>query len=137
MKKLALYLVLSLASLTAWAQQGGKYQLSSHILDITQGVPASGVTVQLEKQDVTTLEWKIIDEKTTDENGRIKDFLPVTSGNNNGNYRLRFMVDEYFKQEQTESFYPYIEVVFRIQDDKHYHVPITLSPYGHSTYRGS
>lgn len=137
MKKLTLYFLLSFACLTAWAQQGEKHQLSSHILDITKGMPASGVKVELEKQDTTTLKWKIIDQKITDANGRIKDFLPMNSRDNKGNYRLRFLVDEYFKREKTESFYPYIEVVFSIHDTKHYHVPITLSPYGYSTYRGS
>ena len=54
-----------------------------------------------------------------------------------GIYRLTFLTADYFKSKKTESFYPFIEVVFQIKDEKHYHVPITLSPYGYSTYRGN
>ena len=112
------------------------YQLSSHILDITKGAPASGVTIQLEKQDAQTHNWKKIEEKVTDENGRIGDFLQSDSSNV-GIYRLRYLVSDYFKRNKTQSFYPFIEVVFEIKDSAHYHVPITLSPFGYSTYRGN
>ncbi|UZJ65512.1 hydroxyisourate hydrolase [Sphingobacterium sp. KU25419] len=54
-----------------------------------------------------------------------------------GVYKLTFLVADYFKSKQVTSFYPFIEVVFEIKDNKHYHVPITLSPFGYSTYRGN
>ena len=75
----------------------------------------------------------------TDNNGRITDFLPLIKGKseNHGKYRLRFLTENYFTNQKTESFYPYIEVVFQIKNDEHYHVPITLSPFGYSTYRGN
>ena len=115
--------------------QSKDYQLSSHILDISTGLPAPGVSVKLEKmKDAKT--WTYVDEKKTDANGRIPDFLK-SGKDNKGIYRLTFLVSDYFKQKGTPSFYPFIEVVFQIEDENHYHVPITLSPFGYSTYRGN
>lgn len=121
---------------TASFSQNNTYQLSSHILDISSGTPASGVPVTLEKFDETTKIWSYMDEKTTDKNGRIIDFLNYKD-TKNGIYKLRFLVEDYFKSKKTESFYPFIEVVFQIKDANHYHVPITLSSYGYATYRGN
>lgn len=135
MRNLACIFLLMLATTVANAQTN-TYQLSSHILDVSTGMPAKGVPVQLEKLDEKTQLWKQVDEKITDENGRIKDFL-ATKNRNKGVYRLRFLVSDYFKSKKTESFYPFIEVVFQIKDNDHYHVPITLSPYGYATYRGN
>jgi 5-hydroxyisourate hydrolase len=74
--------------------------------------------------------------KLTQENGRVNDFLPAVDGNN-GLYRFTFYVKEYFKKQNKETFYPFMEVVFEITGNTHYHVPITLSAYGYSTYKGS
>jgi 5-hydroxyisourate hydrolase len=77
-----------------------------------------------------------VDEKITDKNGRIIDFLNYKE-TKKGIYKLRFLVADYFKSKKTDSFYPFIEVVFQIKDANHYHVPITLSSYGYATYRGN
>ncbi|TPE42136.1 hydroxyisourate hydrolase [Pontibacter mangrovi] len=135
MRKLILCLVFALAASVAFAQTN-TYQLSSHILDVSTGTPAPGVPVRLEKLDEKTQSWNQIDEKITDKDGRIKEFLP-SKKDNKGIYRLRFIIADYFKSQKTESFYPFIEVVFQIKDNNHYHVPITLSPYGYATYRGN
>jgi len=116
--------------------QAPTYQLSSHILDVSTGKPAVGVTVQLEKLNENTNVWAFVDKKVTDQQGRIKDFLEKRK-DNMGIYKLTFFVKAYFSSKKTESFYPFVDVVFQIQDDQHYHVPITLSAYGYSTYRGS
>lgn len=116
--------------------QAKDFQLSSHILDIGLGQPAPGVSVKLEKMQQDTKMWSYVAEKITDKSGRIPDFLP-SKQDNKGVYRLTFMVADYFAAKKTESFYPFIEVVFQIQDANHYHVPITLSPFGYSTYRGN
>ena len=116
--------------------QSPTYQLSSHILDISKGAPAAGVTIKLEKQNENTKAWLFVDEKVTDNNGRIGNFLD-SKNDNTGIYRLTYMVSDYFKKQNVESFYPFIEVVFQIKDKAHYHVPITLSAYGYSTYRGN
>jgi 5-hydroxyisourate hydrolase len=135
MRKIVLFLLFALAT-TASYSQAKSYQLSSHILDISTGTPAKGVTVKLERLNDKTKTWSQVDSKVTDENGRIKEFLDA-SKSNIGVYRLSFLVADYFKKMNADSFYPFIEVVFQIKDENHYHVPITLSPYGYSTYRGN
>lgn len=134
MKKLLFTLIFAFITTAGFTQT--TYQLSSHILDITKGMPASDVTIKLEKLDSKSNVWMHIDEKTTDKNGRVADFLPNTKAND-GIYRLTFEVAEYFKENNTESFYPFIEVVFEIKGKMHFHVPITLSAFGYSTYRGN
>jgi 5-hydroxyisourate hydrolase len=131
-----LFSLLFTAVATATYSQNNTYQLSSHILDISSGTAAIGVPVVLEKYDETTKIWSYVDEKITDKNGRITDFLNYKDSKS-GIYKLRFLVADYFKSKKTESFYPFIEVVFQIKDANHYHVPITLSSYGYATYRGN
>lgn len=135
MKKVIASVFLLLFATIATAQSEN-YQLSSHILDVSKGIPASGVTIRLDKMDPKTNNWVKIDEKVTDKNGRIGDFLK-SNQSNLGIYKLTYFTKEYFKRNQTESFYPYIEVVFEIKDESHYHVPITLSAFGYATYRGN
>ncbi len=137
MKTKNVLIVLMLAFASVSFAQEAKYQLSSHILDITQGKPAPDVKIGLSKQDDLG-KWVAIDEKYTDENGRIADFLKVENGSSqHGVFKLTYFVAPYFKKLDQSSFYPFIEVVFEIKDDNHYHVPITLSPFGYSTYRGN
>ncbi|MGM9511701.1 hydroxyisourate hydrolase [Larkinella sp. GY13] len=135
MKNLLLTLGLALSTTLAYSQTK-TFQLSSHILDISKGMPASGVPIRLEKMDTNKKTWSIIEEKITDANGRISDFLSSESSNE-GIYKLTYLTADYFKSQNAQSFYPFIEVVFEIKDGKHYHVPITLSAYGYSTYRGN
>lgn len=120
-------------SITAAAQN---YLLSSHILDIDAGQPAPGVTIGLERMEADG-SWSTVDEKVTDINGRVKDFLEEDGTDHRGIYRLVYHVKPYFESRGKESFYPFIEVVFEIGDGDHYHVPITLSAFGYSTYRGN
>lgn len=111
--------------------------MSSQILNLTQGKPAPDFKISLSKQDDT--EKRVtLDEKYTDVNGRITDFLKVNNGTSqHGIFKLTYFVESYFEKLNQSSFYPFIEVVFEIKDDNHYHVPITLSPFGYSTYRGN
>lgn len=136
MKKLILTSILALFSTVIFAQKNNNYQLSSHILDVSKGTPASGVTIKLEQYNEKTKLWSFVDEKQTDVNGRITDFLN-SQKSNFGIYKLTYFTADYFKKSGTDSFYPFIEVVFQIKDQNHYHVPITLSAYGYSTYRGN
>ena len=137
MKTKNFLIVLMLAFASVSFAQEAKYQLSSHILDVTQGEPAPNVKISLSKQKDNG-KWKTIDEKYTDSNGRIKDFLKEEKGEDNkGIYKLTYYVEPYFTKLNQSSFYPFIEVVFEIKDDIHYHVPITLSPFRYSTYRGN
>ena len=137
--KRVLFVLLFVMNLGLYAQKSKDFQLSSHILDISVGKPAPGVEVELEKYNDSSKQWVFVAKKKTDTNGRVSDFLPILTGkaNNHGKYRLRFLTENYFMNQKVESFYPYIEVVFQIKDDQHYHVPITLSPFGYATYRGN
>lgn len=113
------------------------YQLSSHILVISTGKPAPNVNVKLMMQEKGG-SWKLLNTQKTDDNGRIGNFLPNEDNvKHDGTYKLIFETTPYFNNQGLESFYPYVEVNFNIKGDNHYHVPITLSPYGYSTYRGS
>lgn len=111
--------------------------ISTHILDTSTGHPADGVNVILEIQNADE-SWSALAEAWTDEDGRVKPFFLVESHLEAGIYRLAFDVESYFSRLETESFYPQVTVVFRIGDaPQHYHVPLLISPFGFSTYRGS
>ena len=90
----------------------------------------------LSKFDKNSLNWQEIDSGVTDKNGRISDFLPEGS-DNAGTYKLTFKTYDYFKSQGLESIYPYVDVVFKISGDTHYHIPITMSANGYATYRGN
>lgn len=111
--------------------------ISTHILDIGRGMPASGVAVYLQLQN-TDETWTELSHAWTDEDGRVKPFFLVGEALQVGTYRLVFDTEEYFSRIDIKSFYPQVSVVFRIGNElQHYHVPLLLSPYGYSTYRGS
>ncbi len=132
-KILSLFLIL--LSFSSFGQSN-TFQLSSHILDISTGTPASSVKVSLHKLNSGNA-WVPIATKYTDNNGRINDFLPYKKSSNSGVYKLTFETLDYFRKNKIESFYPFIDVIFTIEDQVHYHVPISISPYGYSTYKGN
>lgn len=104
--------------------------LSTHVLDTSLGRPAQGVRITLEQGP------EVIGAGTTDADGRVPEIQgagPVAPGI----YRLRFLVAEYFAQDGRDCFYPEITINFRIGGDDHYHVPLLVSPFGYTTYRGS
>lgn len=110
--------------------------ITTHILDVSAGVPARGVPVILEKQ--TSSGWEIIGEGATDGDGRLRDLLASDAILQIGNYRLTFDTGHYFFDRQIDSFYPQVTVAFTVFSlQEHYHVPLLLSPFGYSTYRGS
>ena len=108
--------------------------VSTHILDLSSGAPAAGVHVTLERADATG--WAVQGRAATDADGRVRDaFGRVTSA---GRYRLTFATGAYFTARGVASFHPEVIVVFEILDaQQHHHVPLLLSPFGYSTYRGS
>lgn len=110
-------------------------QLTTHILDTTQGKPAAGVQIVLYQLQNT--DWKEIVRGFTNNDGRISDWLPKNELLPAGQYKLKFETGDYYKQLLIHSFYPYVEVVFSITSSSHYHVPLLLNPFGYSTYRGS
>jgi 5-hydroxyisourate hydrolase len=110
--------------------------LSTHVLDTSKGRPAAGMPVRLDRHDGT---WQPLAEAVTDDDGRLDGLLPGDSDDSvAGTYRLRFGTGPYFAAASTETFYPEVSVVFVITDPgEHHHVPLLISPYGYSTYRGS
>lgn len=137
MKKLFFLLFVLSGFVNTIFAQDAAYQLSSHILDIAEGKPAPNVEIVLSKQDKSG-NWLVVDKKVTDGNGRVKDFLREEVGVSHiGIYKLTYYTAPYFARQNRQTFYPFVEVVFEISDDSHYHVPITLSPFGYSTYRGN
>jgi 5-hydroxyisourate hydrolase len=111
--------------------------ITTHVLDVSKGRPAAGVAVSLEVFLVDG-GWVKLIERTTDADGRVKDFVTPGSALDAGRYRLTFDTANYFAAQKVTAFYPMVPVVFEIQDPKQsYHVPLLLSPFGYSTYRGS
>lgn len=108
--------------------------LSTHVLDTTRGAPAEGVRVTLESAGGAAGEP--LGDGRTDADGRVAVVGPERL--EPGDYRLRFASGDYFAAQGTTAFYPEVVVVFTIADaDQHYHVPVLLSPFGYTTYRGS
>jgi 5-hydroxyisourate hydrolase len=109
--------------------------ITTHVLDISLGRPAQGIAVILQMQ--AGAEWKEIARGVTSPEGRLADLLPPGKFAR-GTYRLRFETGLYFAARQAASFYPYVEVTFDVTDAaQHFHVPLLVSPYSYTTYRGS
>jgi 5-hydroxyisourate hydrolase len=109
--------------------------VSTHVLDISRGRPAEGVPVVLERKDGDR--FTELRRAKTDADGRVKDL--VAEGQlTTATYRITFDTGAYFAAQGTDGFYPEASIVFVVRDAAaHYHVPLLLSPYGFSTYRGS
>ena len=111
--------------------------LSTHVLDTNRGRPASGVPITLELQGGAG-EWKELARGVTNDDGRVRDFLPQGSRVETGVYRMTFDTGAYFRALGVRGFYPSVTVLFELTaPDEHYHVPLLLSSFGDSTYRGS
>lgn len=110
--------------------------LSTHVLDTSIGRPAEAVAVRLQQQDGAA--WADVSKAVTDKDGRASNLVPPARQAGAGGYRLIFDVGEYFRSRGVESFYSSVSIDFVVRDGAaHYHVPLLLSPYGYSTYRGS
>ena len=106
--------------------------ISTHILNIAEGKPAAKVPVTLEFLEK---DFIMVAQGVTNEDGRVGNWLSELK---TGTYRIRFEIKQYFADRDEKCFYPYVEIVFIVTDThSHYHVPLLLSPYGYSTYRGS
>jgi 5-hydroxyisourate hydrolase len=130
-----------------------KAPITCHILDTTLGKPARSVRVKLELLPSSDSHPSRVFESRTDEDGRIKTWLPYSSSTSSGEipvytledvlgeikgasrWMLRFDTEGYFGEGKT--FFPEVTVVFRVEEGQTYHVPLLLAPYSYSTYRGS
>ena len=110
--------------------------LSVHVLNLENGLPSPDVNVTLEKQDGKN--WKLLNQGDTNEQGRIPALFPEGKSLEKGTYRVTFKTGEWFKEHQTATFFPEVPVIFEVDGTvPHYHIPLLLSPYGFSTYRGN
>ena len=110
--------------------------ITTHILDTARGCPAAGVPVSLE-QLTPDGQWRSIGEGLTDSDGRNKSLMPA-GALEVGTYRINFDTGAYYGSRSEGSFYPEVRICFSVEEaDEHYHVPLLLSPFGYSTYRGS
>ncbi|SRR5689334_14566702 len=109
--------------------------ITTHVLDLAQGGPAVGVTVICEMRQAS--EWTPVGRGTTDEKGRV---VTLTEGWKvaPGTYRLTFDLNQYHRGQGVTPFFPEAKITFNVRDsDEHYHVPLLISPFGYSTYRGA
>lgn len=108
--------------------------ITTHVLDTSKGQPADGIAAVLEFKEGD--QWKEVGKGATDSDGRIGELVSGGSSLEVGSYRLTFQTSDYFKSDP--HFYPVVSIQFSISaPNEHYHVPLLLSPFGYSTYRGS
>lgn len=109
--------------------------ITTHVLDTSLGRPGRGIAIELERFEHG--QWRAVGAGVTDDDGRLRTLTPqgaVASGT----YRIRFQTAAYFAAHGASGFFPVVEIQFDVGDGaQHYHVPLLLSPYGYSTYRGS
>jgi len=109
--------------------------ITTHVLDTARGRPAAGVPIVLEH--ATDDGWVLVGSGATDADGRARDLVAEGTALSHGRYRLTFDTGAYFRDRGEAAFYPEVAVVFTVAADEHHHVPLLLSPFGYSTYRGS
>lgn len=109
--------------------------ITTHVLDTSIGKPAAGVAVELEiRRDE---DWVRLASGATNADGRVADLLAHGSLQA-GTYRITFRTRAYFEGRGQKTFYPHVKIAFDIDaPEQHYHVPLLISPFGYSTYRGS
>jgi 5-hydroxyisourate hydrolase len=111
--------------------------ITTHILDTSRGLPAAGVRVILDRQ-TGPQSWTEVASGATNADGRIVDLLPDAANFTAGVYRLRFATGAYFQSWGGPCFFPEVQIFFQVDDPRgHWHIPLLLSPYGYTTYRGT
>jgi len=111
--------------------------ITTHVLDISSGKPSAGIPVVLER-NTHSAGWQAIADGITDADGRINDLLATGHVFLPGHYRLIFETATYFLLKEIECFFPQVIIGFVVKNTgHHYHVPLLLSPFGYTTYRGS
>lgn len=110
--------------------------ISTHVLDTSIGRPAAGIRVQLESRRGD--DWQVVASGEANSDGRVPNLLEEGAAIAPGEFRLTFDTRRYFAATSTATLYPAISIVFEVAAGQtHYHVPLLLSPFGYTTYRGS
>ena len=110
-------------------------QITTHVLDVSAGRPGRDIGVRL--MNKADKDWQTIAQGVTNTDGRVSDLLPSGRILSPGIYKMVFETGNYYSAQKIKTFYPSVEVLFTVSDDAHYHVPLLISPFGYSTYRGS
>lgn len=111
--------------------------ISTHVLDTARGMPARDLGVQLERNE-NSGQWRMLSSARTGHDGRCSQLLPEGEAFSPGIYRLAFDTGTYYSTQGLRSLYPIVQVTFSVPDgESHFHIPLLLSPYGYTTYRGS
>jgi len=111
-------------------------QITTHILDTTRGLPAKNVPITLYSQIGS--DWEKLGGGITNGDGRLPGLLADDVKLPAGVYRMHFETSVYFEANKEEGFYPYVDIVFELDaNGAHYHIPLLLTAFGYSTYRGS
>jgi len=113
-----------------------KNPISVHVLNLQTGIPTPGVAVELDQN--LNGSWVKLATGVTDANGRISALYPAGKQAQQGTYKVVFKTGDYYASVKQKSFFPEIPVIFTLDNSsQHYHIPLLLSPYGYSTYRGN
>ncbi len=111
--------------------------ISTHVLDTSQGTPAIEVPVRLDRQDAAG-NWHLLASASTDREGRCQQLLREGESLRAGHYRLTFDAASYYAKQKVDGFYPFVEITFVVREgETNFHIPLLLSPYGYTTYRGT
>ena len=112
--------------------------ITTHVLDVSRGTPAAGIAVSLEHRGSEGEDWRLVGRSKTNTDGRVTDFTSSAGTAAAGHYRLTFDTRAYFGAQSIATLYPAVVILFdAAPGEAHYHVPLLLSPFGYSTYRGS
>jgi 5-hydroxyisourate hydrolase len=112
-------------------------RISTHVLDTARGKPAPRIPVRLEQREPSG-GWLVVATAETDIDGRCQQLLPDDKQFGPGIYRLTFETLSYHADHGSEALYPAVQITFQARDgESHFHLPLLLSPYGYTTYRGS
>jgi 5-hydroxyisourate hydrolase len=112
-------------------------RISTHVLDTARGEPARNIAVHLERHE-NSGEWRVLTSAETDQDGRCAQLLPQDEKLSPGIYRLAFDTAGYHAAQQVHGLYPLVQITFSVREgDTHFHIPLLLSPFGYTTYRGS
>ncbi|CAO1635935.1 unnamed protein product [Sympodiomycopsis kandeliae] len=114
--------------------------ITCHVLDSTLGKPGKFIEVKLDKFGPDDQKSETLALGQTNGDGRVPNLLPPSHKLTAGNYKMTFFTQPYFTKDNRETFYPRVEILFTIpqgQIDPHYHIPLLISPFSYTTYRGS
>ncbi|MRS91776.1 hydroxyisourate hydrolase [Enterobacteriaceae bacterium RIT714] len=136
MNKISGLLLLSSMAFAPVAFSAPVGTLSVHILNQQTGIPSPDVTVTLEKQQQNS--WTTLASGKTDQDGRIKSLYPQDQDMQPGMYKVTFKTGDYFHSQKMNTFFPEVPVLFTVtKTNEKLHIPLLLSQYGYSTYKGS